>query len=261
MKVSLLASGSKGNAIYIESDSGALLIDAGLSARELLARLEKAGGHADSVQAILVTHEHTDHLRGVDVLARRLQVPVIATAGTLSEFLGNRRSSSRPLKTRVCIPGTEIEIGEFSVTPFRTLHDACEPCGFIISDSDVVFGCCTDTGSVTDQMLPYLHRCNALALESNHCPQMLASGPYPMFLKRRIRDARRGHLSNEDAAVCLGFLAQNLEMVVLAHLSEVNNTPEKALASASEGLGLFAGETRVHVALQHTATALMKVGE
>lgn len=260
MKVSLLASGSKGNALYIEGDDGALLIDAGFSARELLGRLEKAGGRPDSIQAILVTHEHVDHIRGVDVLARRLQVPVVATAGTLSEFLENRRSTSRTLETRKCIPGTEMDLGQFSFTPFRTLHDACEPCGFIVSDGNTSFGCCTDTGSVSEYMLSNLRRCDALALESNHCPQMLAAGPYPPFLKRRIRDAKRGHLSNEAAAACLGALAENLDTVILAHLSEVNNTPEKARASATEGLGLFADETKVHVAVQHTATALIRVG-
>jgi phosphoribosyl 1,2-cyclic phosphodiesterase len=261
MNVRVLASGSKGNCIYIEGDSGALLVDAGLSAREILKRVEAARGSADRIEAVLVTHEHTDHIRGVDVLARRLDIPVVATRGTLSEYLDHRRASRKPLRTTACRCGESLCLGDFCVEPFRTSHDAVEPCGFCIRSHDIEVGCCTDTGEVTPAMLERLKRCDALVLESNHCPEMLENGPYPAFLKRRIRDAKRGHLSNLACAACLKALADDLHAVTLAHLSEVNNRPEIALATATgdEGLGLFAGNVPVRVAMQHAVTETMQV--
>lgn len=261
MNVRVLASGSKGNCVYIEGDNSALLVDAGLSAREILRRLETAGGSTDRIEAILITHEHTDHIRGVDVLARRLDVPVVATRGTLSEYLDHRRVSRKPLETTPCRAGESFCIGDFVVEPFRTSHDALEPCGFCIRHHDLEVGCCTDTGEITPAMLERLRRCDALVLESNHCPEMLENGPYPPFLKKRIRDARRGHLSNIACAACLKALADDLHAVTLAHLSEVNNRPEIARATAlgDGGLGLFAGSIPVQVAGQHDVTGPMRV--
>jgi len=261
MNVRVLASGSKGNCIYIEGDHGALLVDAGLSAREILKRVETAGGIADHIQAILVTHEHTDHIRGVDVLARRLSIPVIATRGTLSEYLDHRRVSRKPVESMACRYSEPLFLGDFVIEPFPTSHDAVEPCGFCIREHDLEVGCCTDTGQISPAMLEHLKRCDALVLESNHCPDMLEKGPYPAYLKRRIRDAKRGHLSNIACAACLKSLADDLHAVTLAHLSEVNNRPEIALATATGdgGLGLFAGSIPVRVARQHDITETMQV--
>jgi phosphoribosyl 1,2-cyclic phosphodiesterase len=261
MKVCVLASGSKGNCIYIEGEYGALLVDAGLSRKEILNRVKAAGGNADRIEAILVTHEHTDHIRGVDVLARRQNIPVVATRGTLSEYLDHRRASKTPLVTTACRCGEPLQVGDFVIEAFRTSHDAVEPCGFCIREHDLEVGCCTDTGEVPPAMLERLKRCDALVLESNHCPEMLENGPYPAYLKRRIRDAKRGHLSNIACAACLKALADGLHAVTLAHLSEVNNRPEIALATAmgDEGLGLFAGSIPVRVARQHDITEPMQV--
>lgn len=251
MRVTVLASGSKGNCIYIEGESGALLVDAGLSGRQIRTRLLACGGREDFIRAILVTHEHTDHIRGVDTLARHLDVPVMATEGTLHDFLNNRRASVKPIRHSACSSGMTYSVSDFSVTPFSVFHDAAEPCGFLIREGDSVLGCCTDTGCVSEQMLSCLKKCDALVLESNHCPLMLENGPYPAFLKRRIRDAKRGHLSNTASAACLGRLADTMHTAVLAHLSEVNNTPERAQTSAVRGLGLYAGSIGLHVAGQH----------
>jgi phosphoribosyl 1,2-cyclic phosphodiesterase len=259
MKVSVLASGSKGNCTYLEGESGALLIDAGLSAREIRKRLEAAGGKEDLVEAVLVTHEHGDHIRGVDVLARRLDIPVVATRGTLHEFLTSSRSSSKTVRTRTCRPGETLEIGEFRIEAFQTSHDAVDPCGFLVQENGATFGICTDTGEVTGSMTGMLGRCDALVLESNHCPEMLKNGPYPAFLKRRISDRKRGHLSNTASAACLGLLADRLAAVMLAHLSEENNTPEKAYASAKEGLGLYSDDIRVHIARQHAISDPLEI--
>ena len=249
MQCTILASGSKGNCMFIEGANGALLIDAGLSARETLARLFRAKKRPDSIAAILVTHEHHDHSAGIDALSRRLHVPTYATEGTLQDFLLNRRTSERPIDTRTCRNHEPFSVNDFTIEPFATSHDANEPCGFCVSEGGVRLGCCTDTGVITPSMKAVLQRCDGLVLESNHCPVMLKNGPYPESLKRRIRSAR-GHLSNVAAARCLTEIGRDMHTIVLAHLSEVNNTPEKARMSAQEGLGLFYDGTILVVATQ-----------
>ena len=247
MECIALASGSSGNCLYIESGDAALLVDAGLSRREILARMTKAGGRADRVQAILVTHEHIDHMRGVFALARSLKVPVYATGGTLHEFIRCRGSTIMPAELVRCRFDEQLEIGNFSIGAYPTSHDAKEPCAFRVSDHGISIGCCTDTGTVSPGLREWLSRCDALVLESNHCPDMLMTGPYPEMLKRRIR-SKRGHLSNPDAAVCIRTLSQHLHHVMLSHLSEVNNTPEKAMKTAQEGIGLFMDDVAITIA-------------
>lgn len=250
MKITVLASGSKGNCCYVEGESGALLIDAGLSARETVRRLEAAGGKKDAVEGLLVTHEHSDHVRGIDVLLRRhIDVPVIGTHGTLWELEGQvaTTGSFRPTKT-----GDSVSVGDFTVELFATHHDACEPCGFVIRENGSSLGYCTDTGALSADITRRLRACDGIVLESNHCPHMLEHGPYPAFLKARISDPKRGHLSNTAAAGFLKECAGEVGTVILAHLSEENNTPEKATDSASESLGMYVHETTLHVACQHT---------
>nr|WP_321351079.1 MBL fold metallo-hydrolase [uncultured Methanoregula sp.] len=254
MRCIVLASGSKGNSVVLEGSSGSILIDAGLSAKELLLRMARAGLDPEQLLSILVTHEHGDHIRGLDVLCRKLDLPVYATEGTLADFLNHRRTSEKPLESRVCRYREEFTVGDFVIEPFAISHDAAEPCGFIIREGDCRIGYCTDTGIVTPQMLDLLLPCDGIILESNHCPEMLANGPYPESLKRRIR-SKRGHLSNPDAALCLREFGKDVPEVILAHLSEMNNTPEKAKGSAREGLGLFFEEHRVTVATQDGTSA------
>jgi phosphoribosyl 1,2-cyclic phosphodiesterase len=249
MRCTILASGSKGNCVVIEGRSGSLLVDAGLSAKECLHRMERAGIDAGNIEALLVTHEHTDHIRGVDVLARKLDIPVYGTEGTLADFLGFRRTSVKPLVHHTCRHHEQFVVGDFMIEPFSTSHDAKEPCGFIISEGDIRMGYCTDTGIVTPHMHDLLRHCDGIVLESNHCPDMLQNGPYPESLKRRIR-SKRGHLSNPAAAACLRDFGRDVPPVILAHLSETNNTPEKAMGTAREGLGLFYDMERVTVATQ-----------
>ncbi len=147
MKLTILASGSKGNCACLQGERGALLIDAGLSARETLRRLDAAGGDASLIEGILVTHEHIDHVRGLDVLSRRLGVPVYATGGTLEAILEKSEASMADL--RRCRSGERFSLGDFSIEPFPTSHDAREPCGFCIAEGDLRIGCCTDTGTIT----------------------------------------------------------------------------------------------------------------
>jgi phosphoribosyl 1,2-cyclic phosphodiesterase len=249
MHCTTLASGSKGNCFFIEGESGALLIDAGLSAKETLQRIDAAGLDAGLIRAVLVTHEHGDHIRGLDVLIRKLNIPAYATEGTLRDFLNHRRTSEKAVDCRVCRQDEKFLVEDFSIEPFATSHDAAEPCGFVIRENGMVIGYCTDTGILTPPMLERLRRCDGIVLESNHCPDMLINGPYPESLKRRIR-SKRGHLSNPAAAAGLQTLGKDVPKVILAHLSETNNTPGKVNASAREGLGLFYDETNVIVATQ-----------
>ena len=251
MKITVLASGSKGNCICVEGDAGTILVDAGISNREIRRRMTEAGADPGNVEGLFLTHEHSDHIRGVDVFCRGSGVPVYGTRGTLG---GLRETLKKPGATSMhaLVPGEEEACGDFLVTAFRTSHDAAEPSGFCIREGDVTIGVCTDTGMVTSGMLSFLRRCDAVVLESNHCPVMLAEGRYPAFLKRRIADKERGHLSNPAAAAVLRDLCDGLCHVELAHLSEENNTPEKALAAAHEGVGFYAGNLKVGVARQHT---------
>jgi phosphoribosyl 1,2-cyclic phosphodiesterase len=253
VEITVLASGSKGNCALVAGGDGSLLVDCGLPAREALLRLSAAGQSPDTVRGILVTHEHVDHIRGAWALARKLKVPVYGTGGTLQDLPREAPRGHLPPLYPVR-PSVPFGLGGFSIEPFPTSHDAREPCGYIIEEDGCRFALCTDTGILPPTLIRELSRCDGVLLESNHCPEMLATGPYPESLKRRIR-SRRGHLSNVTAASCLRQIAGDLGAVILAHLSEVNNTPEKALASAREGLGFYLGEVEILVARQHEVTS------
>jgi phosphoribosyl 1,2-cyclic phosphodiesterase len=231
VRFAVLASGSGGNSCYVEGPGGAILVDAGLSARETARRVSAAGGDMERVRAILVTHEHGDHVAGARVLARRLDVPVFATEGTL-DAAPEEIPGASPIE-----PGREFCAGGFSVLPFPLPHDAAEPVGFVLSCGPVTLGYATDLGYPTALARERLSRCDAVVLESNHDERMLMEGPYPWHLKMRIR-GRRGHLSNPASAGLLADLMHpGLRAVVLAHLSETNNLPDLALGCAREALG------------------------
>ena len=167
----------------------------------------------------------------------------------MHDFLTNRRTSNKPLEIHSCTYNDRFSVGDFVIEPFATSHDANEPCGFCIREDGIMLGFCTDTGIVNPGMLSRLHRCDGVVLESNHCVEMLKNGPYPESLKRRIRSAR-GHLSNDAASLCLRTLGRDVHAMILAHISEVNNTPEKVRLCAQNGLGLLYGETSVTIATQ-----------
>jgi phosphoribosyl 1,2-cyclic phosphodiesterase len=225
-----LASGSKGNAVYIESGQSRILIDAGLSATELRRRLAGIGVSADDLHAILVTHEHGDHCRGVGVLARRHRVPVYlhpATHGALP-LLGTIP------ELREFEVGRTIGLRDLQIYPFQVTHDAAAPVGFTIDTPEGKIGLATDLGLATRLVTEQLKDCRVLILESNHDEQLLLSGPYPWHLKQRIR-GHHGHLSNTASAQLLSALLwEGMESVFLAHLSEVNNQPQLAENSARE---------------------------
>ncbi|UUX91631.1 MBL fold metallo-hydrolase [Methanoplanus endosymbiosus] len=258
MKITVLASGSKGNCTYLEGGSGAVLVDAGLSAKETFKRLEESGCNKDLIEAIIVTHEHRDHVKGVDVLSRKLNIPVIATQGTIWQF-DEKRTSDKKLIYETIKTGEMKKVGDFEVEAFSTYHDAMDPCGYRIKYGDLTFALCTDTGKTDDRIGSYLGSADALVLESNHCPEMLKNGPYPVFLKARIADEKRGHLSNAAAAECITKYCRNSEEIILAHLSEENNRPEIALESAqnaAENISCCAG---IRISHQHCPAETIKL--
>jgi phosphoribosyl 1,2-cyclic phosphodiesterase len=228
VRVCLLASGSKGNSVFVEAGASKLLIDAGLSARELMLRLEAIGAEGRELDAILISHEHSDHIRGAGALARKLKIPLLLSHQTFqasSAFIG---------KTEIIEfeSGCPFSFKDIQVDPFSITHDACDPVGFMIECGDGKIGIATDLGIATGLVKEKLKGCRALVVESNHDEEMLVNGPYPWHLKQRIR-SRHGHLSNSESASLLDeIIHPGLEAVFLAHLSEVNNDPGIALDTA-----------------------------
>ena len=233
MRFCVLGSGSRGNATYLESGGTAVLIDAGMSGRELQKRLAAIDVELSALHAILVTHEHNDHVQSVGVLSRRAKIPVYANPAT---FSAASKTVNRLISYNEFETGTLFHCQDLEVHPFSVSHDTQDPVGFRISDGNVSLGYCTDTGKVSRLMLHRLASCQALILESNHDIEMLQNGTYPPYLKQRIRSGQ-GHLDNIEAATFLQGLAhEKLQHVVLAHLSEENNHPEIALHAAVKAL-------------------------
>ncbi len=222
MKICSLASGSKGNCLYLETGDTRVLIDVGLSLRETLLRMDASRIAAAGVHAVLVSHEHIDHIRSAGAFSRKFKVPVICS------HLVRKKADKYLQKTRVIEfeAGSVIAFRDVAIDPFPITHDACDPVGFILESGEGRCGSATDLGIVTRLVTEKLRGCRALNLESNHDVEMLMNGPYPWELKQRIR-SRHGHLSNEESLELLHDLAHGgLEALVMAHLSEVNNHPD-----------------------------------
>jgi phosphoribosyl 1,2-cyclic phosphodiesterase len=232
VKICSIASGSKGNCLYLEIGSTRLLIDIGLSLRETLLRMETIGIDASKIDAVLVTHEHIDHIRSVGSFARKFRIPVYVS------HLVSEKSAKYLHKTRVVEfeAGSALTLRDVQIDPFPITHDSCDPVGFVVDSREGRCGSATDLGIVTRLVTEKLRGCRALNLESNHDMDMLMNGPYPWELKQRIR-SRHGHLSNEDSLQLLHELAHDgLEALVMAHLSEVNNHPDHVVQSTESFL-------------------------
>jgi phosphoribosyl 1,2-cyclic phosphodiesterase len=229
----MLASGSKGNAIYVSDGCTAVLVDAGLSGIEIERRMQSRDISPESLHAIVVSHEHADHIRGVGVLSRRYNLPVYISAKTREAALPQIKSA---WKTVLFECGTPFKIKSLHIHPFSISHDAIDPAGFTITLNQKKIGIATDLGMATAMVRHHLQSCNLLILEANHDPDMLISGPYPWHLKQRV-NGRTGHLSNQDSRILLEDIQHDrLQHVILAHLSETNNTPEKALAEVCRAI-------------------------
>lgn len=232
MRFLTLYSGSGGNATYIEIGDTALLIDAGKSARRLCSALCEIGSSIEKISAILITHEHSDHVSALETLTKKHRIPIHMPSGCAARFSGERYFA---LRERAVLhpPISSFEINGLGVTSFPTSHDSYASVGYRIEflDGDRVrsFGIATDTGYVTKAVQQGLFGCEAVVLESNHDEEMLRCGPYPRDLKQRIL-SKTGHLSNSDSALFAAHLAKyGTRAFILAHLSEENNTPDTAL--------------------------------
>ena len=224
VSVCVLASGSKGNSIYISDGQTSILVDAGLSGIEIERRMKSRGLDPESLKAIVVSHEHDDHIRGVGILSRRFALPVYINSKTLQAAASQLRKVSEQFFR--C--GVDFEIDTLKIHPFSISHDATDPAGFTIDLHHKKIGIATDLGIATAVVKDRLKTCNLLILEANHDPDMLMNGPYPWHLKQRVK-GRTGHLSNQDSRCLLQEIHHSqLQHVILAHLSEINNTPQKA---------------------------------
>jgi phosphoribosyl 1,2-cyclic phosphodiesterase len=246
----LLGSGSSGNATLVSDGDTHILVDAGLSGRETAKRLRECGIEPGQISAIVVSHEHGDHCRGVGPFAKDLDIPVFMTDGTLN----NSGMTLNSRKHRRISSGECFEVYGFLFTCFSVPHDSADPLGFVIEKDGIKIAIALDLGYLSNLVLERLKGCAGIVIESNHDVQMLKVGPYPWALKQRVM-SRRGHLSNDSVAQFLGndFDGQAAH-VVLAHLSKKNNLPELALLSAQRALeersSLLVGQTKLELAHQ-----------
>jgi phosphoribosyl 1,2-cyclic phosphodiesterase len=245
LRVYVLGSGSKGNCTYIESPETRILIDAGLSARELERRLRHIGRTPESLDGVLISHEHSDHIQGVGALARRYKLAVYANFGTWqrAQHVVGVVENLQQFYT-----GSPFALKDLVIDPFSLPHDANDPVAFRVSWRRRTMAIVTDLGYPSQLVRERMKGCHLLVLEANHDGAMLKSGPYPWPLKQRI-GGKSGHLSNLQSSELLrDVLHGELEHVVLAHLSEINNLPELARLTAQEVLGLRS--TQLSVASQ-----------
>ncbi|MEW6076513.1 MAG: MBL fold metallo-hydrolase [Thermodesulfobacteriota bacterium] len=254
LSVCVLASGSRGNSLFISDGQTSLLIDAGLSGSEIERRLASRGIDPRVLTALVVSHEHQDHVQGVGVMARRYRLPVYISRKTC---LAARSCLGRIESYRYFECGEAFHIGQIDIHPFSLSHDAADTAGFTFRRDTAKVGLATDLGVATAVVRENLKGCQLLILEANHDPHMLIDGSYPWPVKQRIK-GRTGHLSNNDSReLLLAVNHDRLAHVVLAHLSQENNTCEKALAMV--GQALTSSRATLSVATQHQCGDLIRI--
>lgn len=232
LRFSSLGSGSKGNSTLIECGKTRILVDCGFSLAETERRLHRLDCPPESLDAVLITHEHGDHANGVGRLSRRYKIPVWLTVGTYNVVKDKKFSATHFINVN-----SEFEIADLHVSPYPVPHDAREPCQFVFSDGDKRLGLLTDAGSITPHMLELLNKLDGLLLECNYDARMLAVGSYPPKLKTRV-GGNYGHMDNQQARELLQRInLDSLQHLVGMHLSEKNNLPEHAYQALCDGLG------------------------
>jgi phosphoribosyl 1,2-cyclic phosphodiesterase len=260
VSVSMLASGSRGNCALVSSASTKILVDAGISCRETFKRMKALSEDPHSLSAILITHEHSDHVYGLAVLAKKLRIPVFMTGAThqaWSRAIRNQNGEKPQLeKFERFESGHSFQVGDIGVRPFTIPHDAADPVGFTFRAEGIKVGVATDLGYIPLSVRDHLRGCDVLVVESNHDVEMLRVGPYPWSVKQRVM-SRVGHLSNLALA---DFFSNdydnNATFVVLAHLSEQNNHPEIARREAEKALSTRGGLFTNRVLLASQTEAL-----
>ncbi len=255
MKIIPLQSGSKGNCVFVEAGGKRLLIDAGISGKQARLRLNEAGYDINTVDALLISHDHSDHASALGVYQRKFNVPVYVTAPTL-EMTQRKKPQGELSDIRHFTSGETISIGDIRIETIRTAHDGQDGVVFVIDDGTSRAGVFTDLGHVFDGLADVIAGLDAVMLESNYDPHMLDTGPYPMFLKRRVA-GDGGHISNEQAAHLVSSAASaRMKWVCLSHLSGENNTPDLAYETNRRIVG---GKMPIHVASRYAAVAPMEV--
>lgn len=248
LRLSILGSGSSGNCTYIASATTAILVDAGLSAREIGRRLECVGASPATLRGVCVSHEHSDHTQGLRILHKKQGIPLYANRGTADALTADPELAG--LSWNLFTTGQPFRIGDLLVEPFAVPHDAYEPVGFVVSCGASRIGVVTDMGIATTLVRERLRGCHAVVVESNHDEQMLKDANRPWHLKQRIL-GRQGHLSNQGASALVAEIAgPQMSAVYLAHLSEECNTPDLARKTVHDGLQR-AGHTHVRVCLTY----------
>ncbi|NOQ21491.1 MAG: MBL fold metallo-hydrolase [Candidatus Aegiribacteria sp.] len=251
MRLGVLASGSRGNALVIEHEGCMVFFDAGLSGKKHTERLLAAGFGGLFPEALFISHEHSDHIKGAGVLARKWNIPVYGSSGTLG---ASRRSLGKLPDTGILENGTGVDFRSFTVSAFSIAHDATDPSGYVIEWDSGKLGIATDLGKSSPLVEASLKGCSALILEFNHDEDMLWNGSYPWHLKQRIASTT-GHLSNSMASDLLGAVYhRDLKVCVLAHLSQENNSPHLAENASREVAG---GTVRIHTGMQDTPLPAM----
>jgi phosphoribosyl 1,2-cyclic phosphodiesterase len=239
VSVTVLGSGSKGNSTVISTTRTSILVDAGFSCRETFRRMKVAGLDPESLDAIVVSHEHADHVYGIFVLARKLDIPVYMTAATHHMWWRSIRDQyeGRTLeKLETFSAGHGFQVGDVEVMPFTIPHDAVDPTGFAFRAEGVRLTVATDLGYLPENVKYYVKGCDCLMIESNHDLEMLRTGPYPWAVKQRVL-SKKGHLSNDALAEFFSCdYDGSAAFVILAHLSEQNNHPEIAREAAEKAL-------------------------
>ena len=238
MRIATLGSGSSGNSTLVQMGDSLILIDCGFGIKDTCSRLQQLGLTADALSAVLVTHEHYDHISGVEPLAARHGLPVYMTAGT------SRRWKSRGrVQANIIQADQEFLINDVQVRPVAVPHDACEPVQFVLCHRDGKIGVLTDLGSLTPHVKEAFSGCQLLLVEANHDLQMLRDGPYPSSLKRRVA-GDWGHLNNSQTVQLISELSQDqaIEHLIIGHISEKNNQPEK-IAQELEACVMNVGKT------------------
>lgn len=248
LRLCVLASGSSGNCTVVASDTTRLLIDAGLSLRELTKRLGAIELRPEDLQAVCLSHEHNDHRAGLGVLHRRTRLPVYGNAGTIDALRGNEGLYGLPWN--VFTTGSPFRVGDLTVEPFSVPHDSYDPVGFVVINGKTRVGVVTDMGMPTDLVRVHLRDCQCLVIESNHDERLLRDARRPWSLKQRIA-GRQGHLSNTQAGELLVDVAgPHLRVAVLAHISEECNRPELAADTVRKALAAH-GHHGVQVKVTH----------
>ena len=256
MIVISLQSGSNGNCLYVETRSTRLLIDAGISARQATNRLAASGRDIKAVDALLISHDHSDHTRSMGTYHRKFDVPVVVTEKTLTA-IRTRSKQGRLGNIQNFESGSPIQLHELTIESIPTPHDSVDGVAFVLDDGECRLGIFTDLGHIFSGLNEALTTLDAVVIESNYDSKMLEQGMYPDHLKQRIRGPG-GHLSNEESAELLSkVISGRLQWACLAHLSEKNNCPEIALNTHRELLG---DQFRLYIASRYQQSECMKIG-